>query len=101
MVERNQTSAVFNNWEHHVNGAKQKDCAVAFVNYLRENGIYAWVLSVFDEAHVDPDGLGYGGLRGYLRFTEPENFVKNLHKNPPAEFADLDVLWQEILTFLG
>jgi len=101
MAVRNQNSKDFNNWVHHVNGERQKECAIAFINLLRDNGVYDYVVGVFDEAHVDPDGLGYGGLRGYLRFTEPKDYVKNMHSNPPPEFAEFDVYWQELLTYIA
>ena len=70
---------------------------IAFVSLLKQNGIYDYMLRVFDQSHTDPEGIGYGGLRGYLRFTDPEKYVINLSYTPTEDLKEFDTFWREYM----
>ena len=82
----------------HLDNTYQTTCADAFNSFLWDNGLYEYVLAVFKDGRGRCDIEAHFAL--YLRFTYPTDFVLGIIKTPPPEFADLELLWQELLTYI-
>ena len=53
---------------------------IAFVSLLKQNGIYDYMLRVFDQSH-----------------TDPEKYVTNLSYTPTEDLKEFDTFWREYM----